>query len=172
MFPDREYKKWEDYVGLNVAVLSEDFTTYEETTLVSINAVDQYKFNVAPPLSFTPTAGMVLNLAEYSTSAEKNEQGLVKLAHAYLGPVVTVVSGASTTQFDVGGGDVSKFWVGGLVRVHDADYTLESDEVEVTNISGTTITVSPAMAFTPSASQLVTGIGFSADETQTYRYFG
>lgn len=172
LFPDREYKKWEDYVGLNIAVLSWDYTTYEETTLLSIDPIDQYKITVAPPLSFTPSAGMIMNLAEYSTSPDKNEQGLVKLAHAYLSPVVAVVSGASTTQFDVGGGDVSKFWVGGLVRVHDADYTLESDEVEVTNISGTTITVSPAMAFTPSASQLVTGIGFSADETQTYRYFG
>lgn len=172
LYPDREYKKWENYIGLKVTIFDELFAQEEETTLVSFDAVDQFRVNVAPPLSFTPSAGMIMRLADYSPSPDKNDQGIAKLAHAYLAPVVDVVSGASTTQFDVAGGDVSKFWVGALVRVHDADYTLESDEVEVTNVSGTTITVSPAMAFTPTAGQKVTGIGFSADETQTYRYYG
>lgn len=171
-YPGQEYRKWQNYLGLKVRVFAPDFSYEAETTLIGFDDSDQFLVNVDPPLSFTPAANDILELAQYSTSSDQNDQAAAKVIHAYLSPVVDVVSGASSTQFNVGISDVSKFWVGGLVVVHDADYTVTSDEVAVTNIAGTTITVGTALGFTPSAGQKVTFIGFSADETQTFRWYG
>jgi hypothetical protein len=171
-YPGQEYKKWDDYIGLKVRVCAPDFSYEGETTLVSFDASDEFLVNVNPPLSFTPAAGDVMDLALYSSSADPTDQAAAKAIHAYLSPVVDVVSGTSSTVFDVGAGDVAKFWVGGIVAVHSADYAAYSGESIVTNIAGTTITVETALGFTPSAGQKVTFIGFSADETQTYRWYG
>lgn len=170
-FLDREYKKWEGFVGYNVSVFSPDGTVYGESVLTQIDAADQFLLTVDPPLAFVPNSNYVLNLAEYSVLPDVNDQSVAKIQHAFLSPIVEVVSGIDGTQFTVSAPDYLKFWVGGIVVVHDADYTVISDEVLVTAKSGVTITVEP-LGFTPSAGQFVTFIGFSADETQTYRYYG
>jgi hypothetical protein len=170
-FPGQEYRKWENYIGLKVRVFKPDFSQEAETTLISFDDADEFLVNVDPPLSFTPAAGDIMDLAMYSSSADKNDQGVAKAIHAYLSPIVEVVSGISATQFTVSAPNAAKFWVGGVVVVHSADYTVLSPEVLVTTISSNTITVE-ALGFTPTAGQRVTFIGFSADETQTFRWYG
>jgi hypothetical protein len=173
LFPGQEFKKWEDYIGLKVMVHKPDFSQESESVLTAIDASDQFKITVSPALSFTPASGDILQLANYSTSSDAADQKLSKLAHAFLGPVVDVASGASGLAFDVAAGDVAKFFVGGIVVVHDADYSVNvSEESAVTDITGTTITVETDLGFTPNNTQKVTFIGFSADSTQTYRFYG
>ena len=49
------------------------------------------------------------------------------------------------------------------------DYSNQSDEGKVTDISGTQITVDDSLGFTPSSSDVVDGIGFP-DHTSFYRF--
>lgn len=171
IFPGAEYKKWEKYVGLPVLVHDEDFTFAEEVKFIGFDPANPYKmlFSPSTPLSGAPAAGYIIDLPYYSTSADPDTNRFYKLLHAHFGPLVSVASGASTTEFDVGGGDVSKFFVGAPVIVHSEDFSDESPEVEVLSIVGTTITVSASLGFTPGATHYVSLLGF-ADEQPCYRW--
>lgn len=61
-FGGAEHKKWTNLVGATVRVRSDDFSSSELATLVSASS---NAIVVAPPLSGTPTAGMIMELAKY-----------------------------------------------------------------------------------------------------------
>ncbi len=168
LFPNEEWKKWTTYVGLRVTIHDEDFAFEEERILVSLDPQDPFLVTLDSPLSFTPGVDYVMELAPYSTG-DASDQALAKLMHAYLSPGVAVVSGASDTEFDVGGGDIAKFFVGCKIFVHSDDYS-DFIEVAVTAIVGTTITCE-ALGFTPDNTYNVTGIGFAADQSDFYRWY-
>lgn len=175
IFPGQEYKKWQDYIGLRMAVHDQNFTYYEEVVFTGFDPADNTALFVSPPLSFTPAPGDILDLAAYSTSTDNLDQAKAKLIHVFLSPSVAVVSGASNTQFDVGAGDIAKFSVGRTVIVHNADYTNLSDEVLVQSVVGNTITVDATLGFTPAGGDIVEFIGFADfDETKgsgaSYRF--
>lgn len=157
-----ERKKWSDYIGLTVLVRSADYVTSGTSVLTGFDPVVSDAMVLNPALSFTPAAGYIVEPVGYDSAEEK-----WKRIHCFLTPTVDVVSGASATSLDVGAGDIGKFYVGSIIRVHNSDYTLDSDEVKVTNITGTTLTVED-MGFTPSSSEVVDLIGFT-DEGQAYR---
>jgi hypothetical protein len=168
IFPGQEYRKWQDYVGLKVAVHSLDYSVYEETTFIGFDPTNAYALQLSPALSFTPAAGYILDLAMYPTNTDATDQSLVKLIHAYLDPTVAVASGTSDTQFDVGAGDISKFAVGQTILVRNVDWSSESPEVTIDTIVGTLITVSSSLGFTPDNTMSVELIGF-ADGAGPYR---
>jgi len=169
LFPGQEFRKWEDYIGLNVIINSPSYSYYAEAVLTDIDASDQFKLTVAPALGFTPAPGDIISLAPYSNSADPNDQALAKIQHCFLSPKDEVSSGTSGTVFTAT--TPSEYWVGASIVVHSEDYTTMSDEVLVTNITGSTITVDTDLGFTPNNTHVVTFIGFSADETQTYRWY-
>lgn len=57
-----EYRKWKNLVGASVAIRSADFTTYEDTVITSASS---NTITVSPPLSFTPSVDMVMELTHY-----------------------------------------------------------------------------------------------------------
>jgi hypothetical protein len=171
IFPGDEKKKWEDYIGLTVLVHSEDWQTSDEVTLVGFDVVDPYKMIVDPALSFTPTAGYVVDIPFYPTSTDPYVGQLYKSVHSHLDPSVEVTAGVSTTVFEVGVGDIAKFAVGQTVMVHSNDWTIESPEVTVdaVDLILNRITVDTSLGFTPAAGQRVEYIGF-ADGSGAYRW--
>jgi hypothetical protein len=87
-----------------------------------------------------------------------------------MGATVAIVSGADGTHFDVSAPDVAKFAVDSVVRVHNADYSEDSGEVPITDITGTTITVGTDLGFTPTTDHVAENMNFS-DGGNTYRIF-
>lgn len=168
-FPENESRKWEDYIGLPIIVHSEDWSYSEEVTLEGIDPGNKYKLLVSA-LSGAPSAGYIIDIADYPTDTDPNVNDRYKAVHAFWGPAVEIVSGADDFNFDVDSGDVSKFKVGGLVRVHSLDYSSDSGEVEISDISGDTITVASSLGFTPQAGDTADSMGF-ADGSETYRIF-
>lgn len=166
-FPLNEPKKWKNYVGQPIRVHSEDYSFDEEVTFVSFDSGDHYKLNVTP-LSAPPPAGYVIDIPPYPTSTDTNENALYKAVHAFLSPQVLVATGISSTQFTVAPGDAAKFFVGAMVRVHNYSYSIDSDDVTVSDVTGVTVTVSD-MGFTPATGQYIDLIGF-ADEGGAYRW--
>ncbi len=67
IFPGRESKKWEDYLGLPIIVHSDDWSFEEEVTLLSIDPSNKYRLLLDPatPLSLPPSAGYIIDIADY-----------------------------------------------------------------------------------------------------------
>jgi hypothetical protein len=137
--------------------------------LVQVNPTDDYAFEVFPALPSPPASGYIIDIPAYDTGTDAMVNSKYKLIHCFYCPQVAVTSGASGTVFDVAGGDIGKFHVGSIIRVHNFDYSVDSDEVEITDITGNTITVDDDLGFTPSASELVSLIGFN-DLGLPYRF--
>jgi hypothetical protein len=168
-FPKIERDKWLNYIGKDLLIHSKDYSTQYSTVLKGFSSSDPYKMIVEPALPAPPAAGFRVDVAKYNDITGGDT--FLKSVHVYIDPTVNVVSGTSSTSFDVGLGDVSKFFVGSLVRVHNQDFSVDSGNTgkKVTNITGTTITVED-LGFTPSASDLVDLIGFAIDEGQPYAW--
>jgi hypothetical protein len=156
-----EWKKWEEFVGLPIQVHDYAWTYYYESTLVGFDPVDPNVLLVSPPLGAAPVAGDIVDIVPYpATDPDPNTNQLYKLLHAHLSPSIAVVSGTSQTVFDVSLSDAAVMNEGQLILIHNDDYTVFSDEVEVTSIVGTQITVATALGFTPASGQTVELVGF------------
>lgn len=157
--PKIERDKWEDFVGLPIKIHSPDWTFDEDITLVEFDSGDDYKMIVSPALSLPPTEDYIIDIPYYENVISDNST-LYKLMFCHFDPRVLVDTGISTTQFTVGAGDVVKIFVGSIVRVHNTDFSIDSEERVVTDITGVTITVDETLGFTPATGQEIDLIGF------------
>lgn len=172
-----EISKWSPFLGLPIVVHNQDFSITGTSTLVSLDPLDPTALDITPPLGFTPATGFVLEIADYPTGTDKLVNSQYKALYAYITPTVAVVTGISTTQFTVGAGDVAKFTAGNTVLLRKIDYSQYTQEVTLSTIVGTTLTVTPALhdslnpatPITPNNTWVVEGIGFH-DKTGFYRY--
>lgn len=169
VFPGNEQKKWTTYIGELVRVHANDWSFSEEVTLIGFDPFDRYTMIVDPPLSVPPPAGYVIDQPYYSDSADPTVNQLFKLINDSWSPRVTITSGTSVTQFDVGAGDIGKFFVDGFVSVHNDDFTMLSPDRVITDITGTTITVGATLNFVPASGYKVDLIGFP-DHGSSYRW--
>lgn len=170
LYPGNEPKKWVGYIGQLVTVHSADYSVTGTTYLVSQDTTNQYIMNLSPPLSFTPAADYVLDIPDYPTSTDPLVQAVYKNTFAFADPQVAVVSGASDTFFDVGAGDIAKFFVGSIIVVHNTSFSVLSPECVVLEKIGNTVVTSTSLGFTPAAGYLVELIGFSYDGGAAYRF--
>jgi hypothetical protein len=164
-----ELGKWTSFKGLPILVHNADYSVSGQTTLVGIGNVDPSSLDVDPPLGFTPTEDMIVDIADYPTSTDPAENKLYKTLYTYTTPTIPITSVTSQTVFEVGAGDVGKLTVGNKVIIHNADFTDESPEIAIESIVGTTVTLKTATGFTFTTSYVVEGIGFH-DGTSYYRY--
>jgi len=171
LYPLNEQKKWVDYIGLDIVVHSDDYTTrYGVSKLIGIDPGDNHILLLDPatPLAFTPQPDDTVEIEPYPTGTDPLENSLYKLIHAFADPSVAVLSGVSTVSFYVGAGDAAKFMAGQYILVHNSDYTILSPEVIVLSVVGALITVDSSLGFTPAFGQTVELIGF-ADGNGPYR---
>ena len=166
-----ERAKWFDYVGQKLLIHSEDWSFQETSTLtqVDVGAGNVLVFDDA--FSIPIPQGYIIDTNPYPNNTDKRDQRFLKALHCHFNPQVEVVSGSSNTVFNVGAGDIGKFFVGSILRIHNNDYSIDSGDIdlEVTDITGTQITTNNSIGFTPAAGQFVELIGFP-DEGQPYRY--
>lgn len=168
-FPDKEKDKWQNYIGKEIAVHSADYTFRELTYLQGFDGGNDNKMIVSPALSISPPADYQIDIVNYDEVDAL--EAFYKNAHVFWDPQVEVVSGTSSTSFDVSGGDIGKFFIGSLIRIHNQDFSIDSGETakKVTNISGNTITCQD-LGFTPDNTMFVELIGFSSDNGKAYAW--
>lgn len=171
-----EIAKWTPYFGMPIVVHNVDYTDVGEAILIGIDPVDPTALQISTGLGFTPGVGYILEIANYPTGTDKSENSQYKALYTYLTPTIAITSGASATQFDIGIGNVPLLTVGNTVIVRKADWSAYSQEVILTDVTGTTLTVDPALKdavtnapITPDNSWVLEGIGFH-DHTGYYRY--
>lgn len=172
-----ERSKWASYFGLPIVVHSSDYSVSGTSTIIGFSSTDITALDISPDLGFTPAAGYILEVANYPAGTNKNENSQYKALYAYVTPTIDITSGSSTTQFDILAGDMSKVFIGNSVIVRKDDWSVYSQEVNVSATGTTTVTVAaplknqvaPFTTFTPDNTYVVEGLGF-ADGTGYYRY--
>lgn len=171
-----ELLKWSPYFGQPIVVHNTDFTTSGTGILQGLDPSDPTALLLSSPLGFTPDPGYILEIADYPTSTNQTENSQYKALYAYITPTIPVVSGSSTTVFQVSSPNAALMTVDNYVILRTDDWNTYTNEVQVTDITGTTITVSPALKnaangtpITPDNTYVVEGIGFK-DGLGFYRY--
>lgn len=162
----REKDKWTNYVGEEIIVHDPNYALSQTATFTGFDPGNPLKMLVTG-LSTAPNVGDIVDIPPYPSTASKRDNALYKAIHAFFDPQVAVASGTSSTIFNVGAGDASKFFVGGVIRVHNLDFSVDSGDVNITDVTGTQVTCQD-LGFTPSSSELVDLIGFP-DEGSPYR---
>lgn len=167
--PQLERTKWTPYVGQRVIIHDDLWDNVFETTLLGFSASDAYLMLLKEPVPFTVLDDYIVEVAQYPDNADPEDQQLSKRVFVFTNPTVAVLSGISQTQFTVAGLDVSKFLEGAIVLVRDTEWDVYSPEVKVTDVTGSTITVSAPLGFVPLAGYEIDFIGFK-DGGAPYRY--
>lgn len=165
----RESKKWTDggYVNQQIIIHSEDWTTIYTTYIRGFDSADPQGMLV-DEIGGVPAEGWIVQCPEYPTDIDPNVLSFWKQRHAFFSARVPVVAGISTTRFTVSAGNVSRFFIGSIIRVHNYNFTVDSVEVTVTDIIGNDILTDLSLGFVPSSNEFVDLIGFP-DKQQSYR---
>lgn len=167
---ERESSKWGDYLGQNIQVRSEDFSTVYTTTIKGFDNLEPQGMLV-DALPGVPSEGWIVEAVAYPNSTDPTIEKDWKNRHAFFSPqvLVTATVGASPqTKFEVGAGDVAKFFVGAQLRVHNYDYSEDAPEALVIAIVGNEIEIDTAAGFSIGTSHFIDLIGFP-DQGAAYR---
>jgi hypothetical protein len=159
LYPGDESKKWEQFVGQQLYVHSFDYSVAGTCTLNSIGTANIYQLNVSA-LGFTPLPGYIVDIVNYPNSVDPTVDSLYKLMFVFLDPTVFVATGIDNLNFTVSSGDISKFFVGAPIRIHDYNYVNDSGDLTIESITGTTIRASSSIGFVPTTGMLIDLIGF------------
>ncbi len=163
-----EWRKWERYLGTRIRVHNATFTQDAETVLLALGGSNPNNLVVFPALPFTPDASHIVDLAPYSTSSSQNVDELAKLSHVFWSRSAPVVTGVSGTEFTVGSSDAQYFLEGYPLEVHKSDWSVNSPEVTIVTVVGTTITCGP-LGFTPDSTYRCELLAFN-DGRVAYRW--
>ena len=163
-----EREKWENFIGQEISIRSEDYSYQESVILVGFSDASIFALETAP-LSVAPTEDYIVDLPYYPDTADSEDNRLMKSIHAFWTPRVTITANsADNFTFEVAPGDIDKFLVEAFVRVHSEDFSSDSvessldDDAEIVDVNTTTnvITVDRDMGFTPQLNDQIDLIGF------------
>ncbi len=170
--PRIEKNKWTPYIGLRVIIHDDMWDNVFETILVGFSPSDDFLMILDDPVPFPVLDDYIVDIAQYPDNADPEDQQMAKRIFVYTNPTVEVLAGISDTQFTVAGLDADKFLEGAILLVRgqgDEKWDVVSPEVRVTDVTGSTITVSDSLGFTPAAGYEIDLIGFK-DGGAPYRY--
>lgn len=165
-YEKEEWEKWSDFVGEDITVHSTDWVSSYDTKIIGVNEDNTLSVETLP---VSPTAGWVIDIQSYPNNTNPNDNFKLKNVFVFFNPKLDIVTGVSGTEFTLSVSDAAKVTVGATVLVHNADYSVSSPEVRVSEINGTTIIVDTDLGFTPTSAYDVDLVGF-VDGGSPYRY--
>lgn len=164
----KENKKWQRYIGQKIKIRNDDYSFSEEVTLVGFDSVRPDTMIISG-VSIAPGEDYLVDMPSYSGG--QSVKSLWKAVHAFACPEVSVIGSTGPTEIEVSASDISKFFVGSIIRVHNFDYSTDTarKKIKVGAISGNVLTVTD-MGFTPISAFKIDLIGFNSDSGKPYRY--
>ena len=163
-----EREKWTNFIGEEIEIRTADFAFIEKVTLKEFDPTNSSRVIVDPPLSIAPTEDMMMDLPEYPDNADASVNSKMKTIHCFFDPRVTITASVDNLTFEVGAGDIDKFFVNSFVRVHSEDFSddsvvnIDDDDAVVTVVDTVLnrVTVDRDLTFTPVGGDFVDLIGF------------
>lgn len=159
-YPFNEKKKWEAIVGDKIRIHSRDYAYDHTVVFLGFQIGSSYRMLISPALPSAPLPDYVVDCWNYPDTTNKADQSKSKLLFSFINPTYVVVSGISTTQFTVSPADALGIFPNLPVKINSADFSQESEEAIVDNVTGVVVTLKTAIAFIPSPGQFVNLIGF------------
>lgn len=164
-----ELLKWVPrYRGQPIVVHSYDYSVSQQVMIQEQDPNDSTAIIVSPALDFIPPAGYLIDIAPYPSDSIKTEQAQYKLLYSHSSPSIPITSGVSDTQFNVSSGDALLLILGMTLIVRNTPSELlsfvVSQEVTITAIAGTLITVSASLL---NQENIPTPNSFTPDNTYT-----
>jgi hypothetical protein len=160
-----EQEKWLSFAGLTVQVHDEGWSEVGTAKFLGFDPNNLSAMLLDPGLGFVPGADYIVTVPDYEAS-----EPLYKAIGAYLG-ALGVITANSADQLTFTVSDGSVFFVGSVVVVHSTDWSVESPETIVTDVTGSVVTVSDSLGFSPLIDYEVSLIGFVSDQGLPYRLF-
>lgn len=160
-----ETTKWSDLVGTQISFHNEDYSVEETSFITGISVTKPDTLEIFPALSSPSLENTIIDIYFYGDTIE--EQELAKATYAFVNPSVAVSSGTSNFIFEVS--SAVNLFVGATIKVHNGDFTNNSEETIITDITSNTITVESDLGFTPSSGDFVELVGF-LDVGNPYRF--
>lgn len=161
----KERDKWNDLIGVNLRVRSNDYAFDEETTLVSLEATNDAAINISPALPSIAT-DYIIELVDYPDLDANEVTDTVKLKYTFSMRQAVITTVTNAQIFDVD--DTSLLFEGQIVQVHKADYTTDSEDAVIDDITGNTITLVSALSFTPVTDDLMETKSFTDGDGYVY----
>jgi hypothetical protein len=162
-----ESTKYKDYIGQNIVVRTDDFSQVYYTKIRGFDTGNPQGMSI-DPIAASALENWIVECVPYPNDIDQRVEEFWKNRHAFFSPQIQVLTGLSQTVFDVANIDISQFFVGSFIRVHNYNYSDDSKDVKVIDITGDTITVNKMLGFIPSNIHFIDLIGFP-DKQQAYR---
>lgn len=165
----KESLKWSDYVGQKVLVHNEDWSVQWETVIRGFDNNDPQGMSV-DALPGSPGENWIIQAPNYPNSIDQSELAFWKQRHCFFSPRVQVVSSFLQTEVEVDPGDIGRFFIGSVIRIHNFDFTEDAPEAVVTAIDtlNNLVSFDTPTGFTISTDHFIDLIGF-VDKQQAYR---
>ena len=169
-----EREKWRGLEGQRIEIHSPDYSFRETVTILEFPLSNQDEILISPDLSISPLEDYIINIPEYPEDDAKTDS-VYKDQFCYWNYQIET-TGGTNNSFDVALADVDKFRVGAFVRIHNDDFTDHSietpvdEDVEVSDVTGQTITLDETLDFTIQSGYKIELIGFR-DGGDPYRIF-
>jgi len=164
----KEKDKWVDYIGQDIIIHDGTHNNIQTTTLTGFADGNENKMLVDPAI-IAPSPGDVVDIPAYD--ATKPGNNIYKLVFAFTNAYTPVASGTSGTVFDVT--DASALVEGNTIYLAvESDFSNISEEVQITDVTGTTVTVDEDLGFTPDSTYAVFLVGYTDSDgtSEGYRY--
>jgi hypothetical protein len=162
-----ESKKWTGYIGQEIIVHDESWSTVYNTVIRGFDNLSPQGMLV-DLMPGVPGTDWIIQCPEYPSSTNTSELLFWKSRHCFFSPRIQVTAGIDVNQFSVNPGDEIYFFIGSIIRVHTYDFSSDSPEAVVTDITGSNITTNISLGFIPTNLHYVDLIGF-LDKQQSYR---
>ncbi|HEY9705638.1 MAG TPA: hypothetical protein V6C58_24580 [Allocoleopsis sp.] len=155
-----EQFKWRNLIGATLRIRSEDYSFDEYKILAGLDPSNINGILLDSTLSMAPSENYIVDVTTYPTSAGPELDALIKRSYVFWNNQAEVLTGISSSQFTVDVAWLPDLAVGYRVYLHDETYNYQSDDLVITDITGTTITVDGDLGFTPVAGDKIEILGW------------
>ena len=152
--------KWLDYVGQEIVVHSPDWSVSATVTFTQLSVTLPDTMEVTPALPFTPLEDYQVDIISYPNTTTASDASLYKMLHAFVDPTLAVLAGSTTSVINLSSGDAAKCTAGQYVIVHNSDWSVASDEIKISSVGVSSITLEEVLSFTPAVGYSVDLVGF------------
>jgi hypothetical protein len=160
LYPGNEQKKYASLIGTTITVHAPDWSYEDSAVFTGFDPSNPYRMMLGSALGFTPAIGDIVDIAAYGTGTDPSFDKKAKLFYAFLDPSLAVVTGADQTHFTVSSGDAAQLNVGQPIIIHNADYSILSNEVLVLSVTGTAVVTAKPLGMVPDVGQVIDLVGF------------
>jgi len=142
----KETDKWQDYIGQNIIIHNEDWSQVHTSKILGLDDSEPQGMSIQS-IVVTPSNGWIVQCPAYPFTENSDDEAYWKTRHGFMCNQAIIAANPSANVITLSPSDVLYARLGMRIRVHNYDYSQDSGELEITNITGNDITLSANLTF-------------------------